>query len=163
VLLDAGSLMNEAEDTTELLQRAAAGDGSAAAALFAPHQERLRRMIHLRLDPRLRGRVDAEDILQETYLEVVQRLKSYAQQPPMSLALWLRLLAGQKLIDAARHHLGVQKRSVGMEVSLYRGPMPEATSAALADQLLGRLTTPSAAAVRAETQAKVQEVINALD
>ena len=81
----------------------------------------------------------------------------------MSFFLWLRFLTAQKLIDAQRHHLGVGKRDASQEVSLYRGPMPEASSASLAAQLLGMLTSPSMAAIRAETQLKVQQVLNALE
>jgi RNA polymerase sigma-70 factor (ECF subfamily) len=131
--------------------------------LLGLYQAQLLRMLQLRLDRRLRGRVDPDDLLQETYLEAVQRLPSYLANPPLSFPLWLRFLAGQKLVDAMRHHLGVQKRDVGLEVSLYRGPMPEASSASLASLLLGRLTTPSQAAIRAETQLQVQEVLNSLD
>src|SRR5262245_1182393 len=117
--------MNDADDISTLLRQAAAGDGQAAGALFAPYRARPRRMAQLRLDRRLRGRVDADDIVQETLLEAVRRLPDYAANPAMSFPVWLRFLAGQKLVDALRHHLGVQKRDAGLEVSLYRGPMPE--------------------------------------
>jgi RNA polymerase sigma-70 factor (ECF subfamily) len=156
-------LMSDADDFVTLLRRAAAGDGRAAGELLAPYRDRLRRMVELRLDRRLRGRVDADDIVQETFLEAVRRLPAYAERLDMSFPVWVRFLAGQKLVDALRHHLGVQKRDAGLEVSLYRGPMPEASSASLASMLLGRLTTPSQAAVRIETQLQVQEVLNAMD
>jgi RNA polymerase sigma-70 factor, ECF subfamily len=81
----------------------------------------------------------------------------------MSFFFWLRFLTAQKLVDAQRHHLGTIKRDASQEVSLYRGPMPEASSASLAAQLLGMLTSPSTAAMRAETQIKVQQVLNVLD
>jgi RNA polymerase sigma-70 factor (ECF subfamily) len=155
--------MSNAPTIDALLRRAAAGDQQAAGELFEPYRDRLLRMVRLRMDQRLKGRVDSEDIVQDAYLDAAQRLKDYAAKPSMSFFLWLRFLAAQKLIDAQRHHLGVEKRSVGREVSLYRGPMPEATSASLAAQLLGRLTSPSLAAIRAETQLKVQEVLNAMD
>ena len=157
--------MSDAEgfDVDALLGRAAAGDQQAAGELFGRYHERLRKMVRLRMDHRLKGRVDADDILQEAYLDAAGRLKEYAAQPPMSFYLWLRFLAGQKLIDAARHHLGVQKRDADLEVSLYRGPMPEASSVSLAAQLLGRLTTPSQAAMRAEMQVRTQEVLNSMD
>jgi RNA polymerase sigma-70 factor (ECF subfamily) len=155
--------MKEPDNLPELLREAAAGNDQAVQALLGPYQDQLLRMLQLRLDRRLRGRVGPEDILQETYLEAVQRLPSFVVNPPMSFSLWLRFLAGQKLVDALRHHLGVQKRDVGLEVSLYRGPMPEASSASLASLLLGRLTTPSQAAIRVETQLQVQEVLNSLD
>jgi RNA polymerase sigma-70 factor (ECF subfamily) len=146
-----------------MLQRAAAGDAPAADALLAPHRDRLRRMAELRLDRRLRGRVDADDIVQETFLEAVRRLPEYVKNRNMSFPVWLRFLAGQKLVDALRYHLGVQKRDAGLEVSLYRGPMPEASSASLASMLLGRFTSPSQAAMRIETQVQVQEVLNSMD
>jgi RNA polymerase sigma-70 factor (ECF subfamily) len=146
-----------------LIQQAAAGNQQAATALFVRFHDRLLRMLQLRMDHRLKRRIDSEDIVQEAYLDAGQRLKDYAANPPMSFYVWLRYLTAQKLIDAQRHHLGVEKRDARREVSLYRGPMPEATSASLAAQLLGRLTSPSVAAIRAETQIKVQEVLNAMD
>ncbi len=155
--------MADSQVTLTLVAQAARGDQQAASALFARHHEQLLRMIRLRMDRRLNGRVDPEDILQEALLDASQRLPDYAQQPSGTFFVWLRLLAAQKLIDAQRHHLGVGKRSAELEVSLYRGPMPEATSASLAGQLLGRLTSPSQAAIRAEAQLQVQEVLNAMD
>ena len=65
--------MNDVDIAT-LLQQAAAGDGRAADRLLAPYRDRLRRMAELRLDRRLRGRVDADDIVQETFLQAVRRL-----------------------------------------------------------------------------------------
>ncbi len=62
-----------------------------------------------------------------------------------------------------RHHLGAQARDAGREVSLFRGPLPAADSRSLAAQLLGRLTTPSQAAVRAEIQLRMQEALNSMD
>jgi RNA polymerase sigma-70 factor (ECF subfamily) len=155
--------MPDDEQLQVLLQRAASGDGAAASELLAPFGDRLRRMAELRLDRRLRGRVDAEDIVQETFLEAVRRLPDYVRTPDMSFPVWLRFLAGQKLVDVLRHHLGVAKRDAGLEVSLYRGPMPEASSASLASMLLGRLTSPSQAVLRIETQVQVQEVLNGME
>jgi RNA polymerase sigma-70 factor (ECF subfamily) len=59
--------------------------------------------------------------------------------------------------------LGVQARDAGREVQLLDRPWPEATSAALAAQLLGRDTRPSVAAIRAERQRRLQEALNAMD
>ena len=54
-------------------------------------------------------------------------------------------------------------RDAGQEISLYRGALPQVSSASLANQLLGRLTSASRAAMRAETQLRVQEVLNGMD
>ncbi len=158
--------MDEDVELDGWIERAAAGDQQAAALLFQQFHERLLRMVRLRLDPRLRGRVDEEDVLQETYLDAARRLPDYARDRSMTFFLWLRFLAAQKLVDAARRHLGVKKRSAEMEVSLYQRPMPDASTFELAVQLLGRHTSPSNAAIRAERQRRIQEAlgeISALD
>ncbi len=156
--------MTEANEfTRELLGRAVEGDQHALAELLTPHRGRLKRMVQLRLNPRLQGRVDASDVIQDALLEASQRLREYQDGPGMPFFLWLRHLAGQKLIDVHRRHLGAQKRDAGLEVSLHRGAWPVASSASLAEQLLGRLTSPSQAAVKAELRLRVQEALNQLE
>src|SRR6185295_5918332 len=108
------------------------------------------------------GRLDASDVLQEAYLDYARRLPEYARNPTLPFYLWLRFLTGQRLIDVHRQHLGAQMRDAGQEVSLYRGALPQASSASLACQLLGRLTSASRAAIRAETQMQVQEALNSM-
>jgi RNA polymerase sigma-70 factor, ECF subfamily len=148
----------------DLLQRALAGDESALAVLFDGYRDRLRRMIRLRLDRRLTGRVDSSDVLQEAYLDVRKRLVEYARDPPaMPFHLWLRLVTGQRLTDVHRYHLGAQMRDAGMELSLHRGPFPQADSISLAAQLLGKMTSASKAAIRAEHKLIVQEALNGMD
>jgi RNA polymerase sigma-70 factor, ECF subfamily len=132
-------------------------------AMLQKHRSRLRRMVALRLDPRLHGRIDPSDVIQDTYLEAAARLAEYVQKPSMPFFLWLRWLAGQKLVTLHRHHLGRQMRDAGREVSLYRGRLPEASSAALAAQLLGHETPPSEAAVRAELKIRLQEALYTMD
>jgi RNA polymerase sigma-70 factor (ECF subfamily) len=150
-------------ETDRLLQQAAQGDRQVLGTLLARHQDRLRRMIALRLDRRLQGRIDPSDVIQEAYLEATARLAEYLRDPSMPFFLWLRFLTGQKLVTLHRHHLGVQMRNAGQEVALYHGPLPEASSAALAAQLLGHDTHPSAAAIRAEMKIRVQEVLKNMD
>ena len=132
--------------------------------LLEQHRARLRKLVALRLDPRLQGRVDPSDVIQEAYLDAARRLQEYARDPePMPFYLWLRFLVGQRILEQHRYHLGAQGRDAGREVSLYRGPMPEATSAAIAAQLLGRQTSPSQAAIRAERKLRLQEALNRMD
>jgi RNA polymerase sigma-70 factor (ECF subfamily) len=156
--------MSENGNTSEeLLRLASSGDQEALAQVFSRYRDRLRQMVRLRLDRRLQGRLDPSDVLQEAYLDFARRLPDYARAPDMPFYLWLRFLTGQRLIDLHRQHLGAQMRSAGQEVSLYRGALPQASSASLAAQLLGRLTSASRAAIRAETQIRVQEALNRMD
>jgi RNA polymerase sigma-70 factor (ECF subfamily) len=158
-------MMVEHPDTADepLLRGAAAGDEEALAELFGRYRKRLRQMVRLRLDRRLQGRIDPSDVLQEVYLDVAQQIHHYLDKPEMPFLLWLRLVAGQRLMRVHRQHLGAAMRDVGREVSLYRGALPQVSSVSLAAQLLGRLTTPSQALVRAEVQLQLQEALNALD
>ncbi len=155
--------LGNSADTAALLERIQAGDNEALNELFSRHRDRLRRMVDIRIDRRVQGRVDASDVVQEAYLEVSQRLGEYLNDPKMPLFLWLRLVVGERLMKLHRHHLGTQMRDAGREISLFRGPMPMASSAALAAKLLGRLTSPTQAVVRAERLLRMQEAINSLD
>jgi RNA polymerase sigma-70 factor, ECF subfamily len=151
------------DDTDNLVERLRGGDRQALTDLFQHHRDRLRRMVELRMDPRLQGRLDASDVLQDAFLDTVARVDGYLQRPDLPAFLWLRLVVGERLAICQRRHLGTKMRDAGQEVSLYRDPLPQATSAALASMLLGRLTSPSHAAVRAELVLQVQEALNALD
>src|SRR5215472_13414041 len=116
----ASRLLGDSSDSNRLLQGAAHGDREALGKLLARHRGRLRRMIAVRLDRRLQGRIDPSDVIQEAYLDATVRLPDYLKQPAMPFFLWLRFLAGQKLLELHRRHLGAQARDAGREVSLYR-------------------------------------------
>jgi RNA polymerase sigma-70 factor, ECF subfamily len=149
-------------ETSELLRRAAAGDRASWGRLLQGHRDRLRRMVTLRLDPRLRGRLDPSDVLQEAYLEASARLADYLARPTMPFFLWLRFLAGQKMVTLHRRHLGVHMRAAGREVSLHRGGLPETTTGVLADRLLARDPRPSEAAAREELKLRLREALDAM-
>jgi RNA polymerase sigma-70 factor (ECF subfamily) len=146
-----------------LLHCAAGGDQEAWGELFMQHRQRLLCMVALRMDRRLQGRVDASDVLQEAYLQAFLNVSNYLKSPDIPFFLWLRLITGQRLLALQRHHLGVHARDAGREVALYRGSLPEASSAALAEHLLGRGTSPSQAALRAERAIHLQDALNSLE
>jgi RNA polymerase sigma-70 factor (ECF subfamily) len=151
-------------ETDQLGRRAAGGDESALAELFGRYRKRLRQMVRLRLDHRLQGRVDPSDVLQEAYIDLAQRLPAYVRErSELPFYLWVRLVAGERLLRVHRQHLGAAMRDAGREVSLYRGALPQASSVSLAGQLLGRITSPSHALIRAEVQLQLQEALIAMD
>ena len=156
-------MTDDSSDVADLLRRAAAGDEAARHDLFSRYRPRLKRMVHLRLNRRLQGRVDDSDVVQEAFLDAGRRLDEYAADPKLPFFLWLRHLTGLKLAEIHRRHLGTQLRDADREVTLHRGGLPEADSASLAAQLLGTITSPSEAAVKAEQRLSVQEALNAMD
>jgi RNA polymerase sigma-70 factor (ECF subfamily) len=139
------------------------GDHAAFAEAFMVHRERLRRMVQLRMDRRVAGRVDPSDVLQETYLDASRQLDQYLAAPPFSLFLWLRFLTGQRLMAIHRQHLGAQMRDAKQEVDLHHGAMPEVDCLSLSCSLLGPVTSPSLAAMRLETQVCLREVVDGME
>jgi len=132
---------------------------AAVAEVFWRYRDRLERMIRFRMDPRLFGRVDPDDILQETWINVSRRISDYTGRPDVPFFIWLRQLTTQTLVDLHRQHLGAKMRNAGLEVSLQRtGGM--ATSQSIAAHLAGAVTSPSRAAQRQE---EIENLRRALD
>jgi len=148
--------------TKALLARLAAGDPGGWPELLRLHHARLRRMVALRLDARLHGRVDPSDVLQDAYLHAARALPGYLRDPEVPFFVWLRRLAGHRLGRVHRHHLGAKIRAASREVSLDHGP-PAASSEAMAARLLGRAPRPSEEAVRAELCRRVQDALNDME
>jgi RNA polymerase sigma-70 factor (ECF subfamily) len=155
---------DDEEEISRRLEKAARGDRAAWGAVLTGHRDRLRRMVVLRLDRRLQGRIDPSDVIQDAYLEAARRLPEYLREKaPMPLFLWLRFLTGQALQALHRRHLGAQARDAGREISIVGGRIPQASSAALAAQLLGHDTRASEAAIRAERKLRLEEALNSID
>lgn len=150
-------------EAKRLVREAADGDDRAWERLMSDHRPRLRRMVGLRLDRRLQGRVDPSDVIQEAYIDAARRLADYSKNPTMPFYLWLRFLAGQRLMEQHRRHLGTKARDAAREISLYHGAFPETTTADLAAHFLGKLSSPSQAAIKIEQKIRLQEALNSLD
>jgi RNA polymerase sigma-70 factor (ECF subfamily) len=144
-----------------LVARLRAGDHSALGALFDKHRDKLRRMVQLRLDSRLAGRVSPSDVLQEAYIDALKRVEHYFDKPDQPFFGWLRLVVGQRLADVHREHLA-QKRNASRDVQIHVGG-PGADSACIAAMLLGNLTSPSHAAAKNEALVKLEEALEQMD
>jgi RNA polymerase sigma-70 factor (ECF subfamily) len=156
-------MIAEDRDDAELIRLASLGDHAALASLFARHRGRLRQVVRLRMDRRLQGRVDPSDVLQEAYIDLAEKLPEFEKkQGAMPFFLWLRLVTIERLLRVHRRHLGAAMRAADREISLHRGARPHASSASLAAQLLGRVTSVSRAAARAELRVLLEEVLEQL-
>jgi RNA polymerase sigma-70 factor, ECF subfamily len=138
------------------------GGEAALGELFADFHDRLERMIEFRLDDRLRGRIDPEDVLQEAWLELSRRLHEYLSRPEVSLYVWVRQLTYQVLIDLQRRHFG-QKRDPRQEVPWQGDVGRDTTSRVMAEAMAAQLTTPSQAAIRAEERDQLQQILQGMD
>jgi len=150
-------------DFDALMTRLRDGDRKALAELFTHHRPQLRRMVELRLHPGLGGRVNASDVLQEAYIDALQRFPHFFDKPDRSFYVWLRLVVNQSLVGVHRRHLGAKMRAAGAEISIDQQPLSGVMSGSLARELVARMDSPSTIARQAETLAQVEAAIEALD
>ena len=102
-----GEIMNDSlSETDHLFERLQSGDRRALAELFQQHRDRLRRMVELRMDARLHGRIDASDVLRDGFLDLVQRLDSYRSEPSFPVYLWMRRIVSDRLAMVHRGACG---------------------------------------------------------
>lgn len=146
-----------------LIQHALDGDEAALANLFERHRGRLRKMVDLRMDRRIRGRINPSDILQEAFIDLANQLPDYKEKSKLPFFVWVRWITGQRLAKVHHFHLDAEKRNAAREMTLYRGRMPQATSMALASQLIGNSTSAAGQVMRAERQLKLQDILNGMD
>jgi RNA polymerase sigma-70 factor (ECF subfamily) len=143
------------------LRRLKDGGINSLGELFSEYRDRLVRLVAFRLDARLRSRVDADDVLQEAYIEVSRRLDRYLEEPEVSFYVWIRQLTLQTLIDVQRRHFG-QKRSPQREVQPKYNPVDE-TSDSIVRVISSQLSSPSRAAMRAEESRHLQDALASMD
>jgi RNA polymerase sigma-70 factor (ECF subfamily) len=146
-------------DTEQLLAAAAGGDAAARDRLLDRHRGRLRRLVAVRLDPRLAARVDPSDVVQETLADAAARLDGYLRDRPLPFYPWLRQIAWDRLIGAHRQHVRAGRRSVTREEP---PALPGESVLELADRLLAVSSGPSAGLRREERRALVRRALGRL-
>jgi RNA polymerase sigma-70 factor (ECF subfamily) len=147
----------DSQETLTLLEQADGGDAAACERLLERHQRGLRAFVELRLDPQLRARLNASDVVQEANLEAIRRLPDFLRRRPMPFRLWLRKTAHERLLMLRRRHLGAKRRAVRREVQL-----PDASSQALANLLLARGSSPSDHLDKKDLAQRVQQALAGL-
>src|SRR4051812_4977511 len=132
-------------------------DFAALGQLCEEHRPKLLAMLERRIDPRLRQRIDPEDVLQNTFLTAQRRWPEYQAGSDMRPYPWLYRLALDALLEAyAANDRG--KRDLHRDV-----PWPDESSALFADRFGGAGSSPSRKLAREELADRVRQVIDLLD
>ncbi len=131
--------------------------------MFDQYRARLRLMVDLRIDRRIRSRVDASDVIQEAFIDAVRRYSSYKSDAKMSPYVWLRFLTLQQLQIAHRRHLGAKSRTATIEERLDFCGAPAVDSGSVAEYLVGEESSPSVKVARHEEIARMATAIDDLD
>ncbi len=156
-------MFDEQEDQEVFVNRLREDPEGVLAESYNKYRDRLWRIVNFRLDKRLYGRVDSDDILQEAYLDASSRLEHYLNDPATSFFIWLRTIVGQTMIDVHRRHFSAQKRDVRREVNPKRRIFSASTSFQIANHLLGGLTSPSQAALKKELSTQLHEALESMN
>lgn len=152
-----------ADGTQELILAAREGDAGAVNRLLSRHRDAIHRLIELRMDRAIAGRVDASDIVQDTLVEASRRLKQYLANPEMPFHLWIRQIARDRLIDAHRRHRAAERRSVDREQPLAERGSPSQSSLFLFQQLEAQGVTPASQAIRKELELRFAAALEEME
>jgi RNA polymerase sigma-70 factor, ECF subfamily len=146
----------------ELLCRLKEGDPQALATVFSRNRRWLLKLVERRLDTRLTARVSPADVLQETFIDALKRLRHFQADPDVPFSIWLRTVAIQRLIEVHRQHLGAKARDADREVPLAIACAYGTNSERIAARFVD-LTSPSEKLERAEIIAIVRQALDRLD
>jgi RNA polymerase sigma-70 factor (ECF subfamily) len=147
-------LVPDSAETNRLLEGVMAEEPDAAGRLFQRHRSYLTRLVEIRLDARVRARVDPSDVVQEAQMEALRQLPNYLEERHMPFRLWLRQIAYDRLVMLHRRHVRASRRSVGRDM-----PLPEHSSVLLARQCLTPDSTPSQRLIEREFVERVRQAI----
>lgn len=151
--------MKEAVPASELLEQARRGDREALGKLLESQRVALHRLAERQLDGRVAVRVDASDVIQQTFLEAHRSFPQFAGRGARELVAWLQGILGHKVAGAVRDHALLQKRDVRRDRSIDdsgggAGPLKQ--------QLDAGLSTPSQKAIRGEEVQRLTEALTLL-
>jgi len=99
----------------ELIKRARSGESEALGHLLDEHRDYLRAIAGQQLTPKLAGRLDGSDIVQQTCLSVHKQICEFTGNEPAEFVAWLRQIHERNIRNAIRYQAQTQKRSVGRE------------------------------------------------
>ncbi len=152
-----------ATDADELVERLKDQDHSALAELFEINRDRLSRMVSIRMDRRLKGRIDATDVLQEAYLILSKKIGNFADYPDMSPYVWMRLTVSDRLIALHRKHIHAGKRDARKEISMSQPASPDESSAEIVDTLADTVSSVGGKVARAEVTKMIKATLECME
>ncbi len=127
--------------------------------LLEPFRAYLRLLARLHLAPRLRGKLDPSDVVQQTLLQAYQALDQFRGRTEAECATWLRQILARNLAQALRD-FGARTRNVAREQPLQAAL--DASSARLDAWLATDHSSPSQRAERGKQALRLAEALEQL-
>jgi RNA polymerase sigma-70 factor (ECF subfamily) len=152
-------MSDDARTPGKLLEQALRGDAEALGRLLEAQRAGLHRLAERQLEGRIAVRVDASDILQQTFLEAYRGFPQFAGRDMRELVAWLRSILNNKISGAIRDHAMLQKRDVSRERSMDDS---HGVGAPLKQDLDANFSTPSQKAMRGEQADRLEQALATL-
>jgi RNA polymerase sigma-70 factor (ECF subfamily) len=99
----------------QMLLEARNGDSDSLGRLLAQYERYLGLLARLQIGKRLQGKVDAADLVQETFLEAHKNFGRFRGDHEGQFIAWLRQILAAKMAELFRRYLGTQGRDVRLE------------------------------------------------
>jgi RNA polymerase sigma-70 factor (ECF subfamily) len=101
-----------------LLLRAQQGEEGAQGALLETYRNYLELLARIEIGRRLQTKVDADDLVQETFLEAHRNFGLFRGDHEAEFVAWLRAILATRIADLLRRFMGTQGRDVRRERDL---------------------------------------------
>jgi RNA polymerase sigma-70 factor (ECF subfamily) len=131
-----------------LLALAHGGSAAALGQLLELYRDYLTLLARLQISRRLQSKVDAADLVQETFLQAHEHFGGFRGSTEGELVSWLRQILATTQANLVRHYCGTQRRDLRLERDL--AAELEESSRALDRGLVARHSSPSQRAARRE-------------
>lgn len=151
------TMTTSAED---LLQQAKSGDNAILGQLLERYQNYLKLLARIEVGRRLQGKLDASDIVQETFLDAHRQFSKFRGTAEPQFVQWLRLILAGTLANVVRRYFGTQARDLGLEQQL-AADLDQSTCA-LGQILIDPHSSPSQLAIRGEQSLRVTAALSRL-
>src|SRR5438270_5032757 len=102
----------------QMIAEAKDGGDDVLGSLLEMYRSYLRRLARVEIGRRLQGKLDASDLVQETFLEAHRNFASFQGASEPQLVSWLRQILAAKVANLVRHYFGTQGRDVRLEQDL---------------------------------------------
>ncbi len=142
------SQREEKMNPEQIIQDARTGGEAALGSLLELYRNYLRLLARIEIGRKLQGKLDASDLVQETFLEAHRNFRLFQGSEEPQFVAWLRQILAAKVANLVRHYFGTQGRDVRLEREL--GASLDNSSRMLGQELAASLTSPSLKAERRE-------------
>ena len=162
-MVGAGALLDGETNRVEpdrLITEARAGDEAALGSLLDSYRNYLRVLARIEIGQRLQGKLDASDLVQDTFLEAHWNFKLFMGTTESEFAGWLRQILAAKVCNLVRHYFGTQARDIRLEREV--AASLDNSSRMLQHELAASLSSPSQQAAKHEQTALLANALEQL-